>query len=68
MFTKKAGAIIYAIIYLIAFIHYPIFIGIDLYYTPIKQETFDLLGKFLFYAGSGFFAILGLGTVSFLKK
>jgi len=68
MFTKKAGAIIYAIIYLIAFIHYPIFIGIDLYYTPIKQETFDLLGKFLFYAGGGFFAIIGLGTVSLFKK
>jgi hypothetical protein len=68
MFTKELGAKIYAIIYLIAFLHYPIFIGIDIYYTPIKQETFNLLGKFLFYAGSGFFAIIGLGTVSLFKK
>ena len=68
MFTKKTGAVLYGILYIFAFYCYFILIGIDLVYTPIKQETFDLLGKFLFYAGGGFFAILGLGTVSLFKK
>jgi len=64
--TKENGAKIYSIIYLIAFLHYPIFIGIDIYYTPVKQEIFDNLGRFLFYAGSGFFAIIGLGNTNLL--
>jgi len=68
MFTKKTGAVLYGILYIFAFYCYFILIGIDLVYTPIKQETFDLLGKFLFYAGGGFFAIIGLGTVSLFKK
>jgi hypothetical protein len=66
MLSKESGAKVYAIIYLFAFLHYPIFIGIDIYYTPVKQETFDNLGKFLFYAGSGFFAIIGLGNINLL--
>jgi len=68
MLTKQNGAKIYSIIYLIAFLHYPIFIGIDIYYTPVKQEIFDNLGRFLFYAGSGFFAIIGLGNISLLNN
>ncbi len=65
MLTKQNGAKIYSIIYLIAFFAYPTLIGIDIF-QPIKQETFDNLGKFLFYAGSGFFAIIGLGNISLL--
>lgn len=53
LLTKELGAKIYSIIYLIAFFAYPTLIGIDIF-EPIKQETFDLLGKFLFYAGGGF--------------
>jgi hypothetical protein len=68
MLSKENGAKIYSIIYLIAFLHYPIFIGIDIYYTPVKQEIFDNLGRFLFYAGSGFFAIIGLGNISLLNN
>ena len=64
--TKQNGAKVYSIIYLIAFLHYPIFIGIDIYYMPVKQEIFDNLGRFLFYAGSGFFAIIGLGNINLL--
>ena len=33
---------------------------------PIQDKTFDLLGKFLFYAGGGFFAIIGLGNTNLL--
>jgi hypothetical protein len=65
MLNKENGAKIYSIIYLIAFFAYPTLIGIDIF-EPIKQETFDNLGKFLFYAGSGFFAIIGLGNVNLL--
>ena len=65
MLSKENGAKIYSIIYLIAFFAYPTLIGIDIF-QPIKQETFDNLGKFLFYAGSGFFAIIGLGNISLL--
>jgi hypothetical protein len=65
MLTKENGAKIYSIIYLIAFFAYPTLIGIDIF-EPIKQETFDNLGKFLFYAGSGFFAIIGLGNINLL--
>ena len=65
MLTKENGAKIYSIIYLIAFLFYPMFIWIDIF-TPLKKETFDNLGKFLFYAGSGFFAIIGLGNISLL--
>jgi hypothetical protein len=65
--TKELGAKIYSIIYLIAFLFYPIFIGIDIF-TPLKKETFDLLGKFLFYASGGFFAIIGLGNISLLNN
>lgn len=65
MFTKELGAKIYSVIYLIAFFAYPTLIGIDIF-EPIKQETFDLLGKFLFYAGGGFFAIIGLGNTNLL--
>jgi hypothetical protein len=65
MLTKQNGAKIYSIIYLIAFFAYPTLIGIDIF-QPIKQETFDNLGKFLFYAGSGFFAIIGLGNINLL--
>jgi hypothetical protein len=65
MLTKELGAKIYSIIYLIAFFAYPTLIGIDIF-EPIKQETFDNLGRFLFYAGSGFFAIIGLGNINLL--
>jgi len=65
MLTKQNGAKVYSIIYLIAFFAYPTLIGIDIF-EPIKQETFDNLGKFLFYAGSGFFAIIGLGNINLL--
>jgi hypothetical protein len=65
MLTKEFGAKIYSIIYLIAFFAYPTLILIDIF-TPIKQETFDNLGRFLFYAGSGFFAIIGLGNINLL--
>jgi len=65
MLTKELGAKIYSIIYLIAFFAYPTLVGIDIF-QPIKQETFDLLGKFLFYAGGGFFAIIGLGNTNLL--
>jgi hypothetical protein len=65
MLSKESGAKVYSIIYLIAFFAYPTLIGIDIF-EPIKQETFDNLGKFLFYAGSGFFAIIGLGNVNLL--
>jgi hypothetical protein len=65
MLTKENGAKIYSIIYLIAFFAYPTLIGIDIF-EPIKQETFDNLGRFLFYAGSGFFAIIGLGNINLL--
>jgi len=67
MLTKENGAKIYSIIYLIALLFYPIFIGIDIF-TPLKKETFDLLGKFLFYASGGFFAIIGLGNISLLNN
>ena len=67
MLTKENGAKIYSIIYLIAFFAYPTLIGIDIF-EPIKQETFDNLGRFLFYAGSGFFAIIGLGNISLLNN
>jgi hypothetical protein len=65
MLSKESGAKIYSIIYLFAFLFYPIFIGIDIF-TPLKKETFEYLGKFLFYAGSGFFAIIGLGNINLL--
>jgi hypothetical protein len=65
MLSKESGAKVYSIIYLIAFFAYPTLIGIDIF-EPIKQETFDNLGKFLFYAGSGFFAIIGLGNINLL--
>ena len=67
MLTKELGAKIYSIIYLIAFFAYFTLILIDIF-TPIKQETFDNLGKFLFYAGGGFFAIIGLGNISLLNN
>jgi hypothetical protein len=41
------------------------FIWIDIF-TPLKKETFEYLGKFLFYAGSGFFAIIGLENINLL--
>jgi hypothetical protein len=63
--TKELGAKIYSIIYLLAFLFYPMFIWIDIF-TPLKKETFEYLGKFLFYAGSGFFAIIGLGNINLL--
>ena len=66
LLTKELGAKIYSIIYLIAFLFYLIFIGIDIFYSPVKQETFDNLGRFLFYAGGGFFAIIGLGNINLL--
>jgi len=65
MLTKQNGAKIYSIIYLLAFLFYPMFIWIDIF-TPLKKETFEYLGKFLFYAGSGFFAIIGLGNINLL--
>lgn len=67
LLTKELGAKIYSIIYLIAFLFYLIFIGIDIF-TPLEDKTFDLLGKFLFYAGGGFFAIIGLGNITLFKK
>lgn len=67
LLTKELGAKIYSIIYLIAFFAYPTLIGIDIF-EPIKQETFDLLGKFLFYAGGGFFAIIGFGNLTLFRK
>ena len=67
LLTKELGAKIYSIIYLIAFFAYPTLIGIDIF-EPIKQETFDLLGKFLFYAGGGFFAIIGFGNLDLFRK
>lgn len=67
LLTKELGAKIYSIIYLIAFISYLILIGIDIF-TPLENKTFDLLGKFLFYAGSGFFAIIGLGNITLFRK
>ena len=67
LLTKEWGAKIYGIIYLIAFFFYLIFIGIDIF-TPLEDKTFDLLGKFLFYAGGGFFAIIGLGNITLFKK
>lgn len=67
MLTKEWGAKIYAIIYLIAFFFYLIFIGIDIF-TPLQDKTFDLLGKFLFYAGGGFFAIIGLSNITLFRK
>ena len=65
LLTKELGAKIYGIIYLIAFLFYLILIGIDIT-QPIKKETFDLLGNFLFYAGGGFFAIIGFGNTNIL--
>jgi hypothetical protein len=65
--TKENGAKTFAIIYLIAFFAYPTLILIDIN-KPIEKETFDLLGKFLFYAGGGFFAIIGLGNISLLNN
>ena len=65
LLTKELGAKIYSIIYLIAFLWYLILIGIDIT-QPIKKETFDLLGNFLFYAGGGFFAIIGFGNTNIL--
>ena len=50
LLTKELGAKIYSIIYLIAFLFYLIFIGIDIF-TPLEDKTFDLLGNFLLYAG-----------------
>lgn len=67
MLTKELGAKIYSIIYLIVFFAYPTLIGIDIF-QPIAQETFDLLGKFLFYAGGGFFAIIGFGNITLFRK
>ncbi len=63
--TKELGAKIYSIIYLLALLSYLIFIWIDIS-EPVKQEIFDNLGRFLFYAGSGFFAIIGLGNINLL--
>jgi len=65
MLNKESGAKIYSIIYLLAFLFYPVFIWIDIF-TPLKKETFEYLGKFLFYAGGGFFAIIGLGNINLL--
>ena len=65
--TKELLAKIYSTIYLIAFLCYLILIGIDIT-QPIKKETFDLLGNFLLYAGSGFFAIIGLGNITLFRK
>ena len=67
MLTKELGAKIYSIIYLIAFLFYLIFIGIDIF-TPLEDKTFDLLGNFLLYAGSGFFAIIGFGNLTLFRK
>ena len=67
LLTKELGAKIYCTIYLISFFSYPLLIGIDIF-EPIKQETFDNLGRFLFYAGSGFFAIIGFGNITLFRK
>ena len=67
LLTKELGAKIYSIIYLIAFICYVILIGIDIF-TPLEDKTFNLLGNFLLYAGSGFFAIIGLGNITLFRK
>jgi hypothetical protein len=67
LLTKELGAKIYSIIYLIAFLCYLILIGIDIT-QPIKKETFDLLGNFLLYAGSGFFDIIGFGNLTLFRK
>ena len=67
LLTKELGAKIYSTIYLIAFLCYLILIGIDIF-TPLEDKTFDLLGNFLLYAGSGFFAIIGLGNLTLFKK
>lgn len=67
LLTKELGAKIYSTIYLIAFLFYLIFIGIDIF-TPLKDKTFDLLGNFLLYAGSGFFAIIGFGNITLFRK
>lgn len=67
LLTKELGAKIYSIIYLIAFISYLILIGIDIF-TPLEDKTFDLLGNFLLYAGSGFFAIIGFGNITLFRK
>ena len=65
LLTKELGAKIYCTIYLISFFCYPLLIGIDIF-EPIKQEILDNLGRFLFYAGSGFFAIIGFGNTNIL--
>ena len=65
LLTKELGAKIYSTIYLIAFLCYLILIGIDIF-TPLEDKTFDLLGNFLFYAGGGFFAIIGFGNTNIL--
>ena len=67
LLTKETGAKIYSIIYLIAFLWYFILIGIDIF-TPLEDKTFDLLGNFLFYAGGGFFAIIGFGNITLFRK
>ena len=67
LLTKELGAKIYSIIYLIAFLCYLILIGIDIF-TPLEDKTFNLLGNFLLYAGSGFFAIIGLGNITLFRK
>ena len=67
LLTKELGAKIYCIIYLIAFFAYPTLIAIDILH-PIKENTFDNLGGFLFYAGSGFFAIIGFGNLTLFRK
>jgi hypothetical protein len=67
LLTKELGAKIYSIIYLIAFLFYLILIGIDIF-TPLEDKTFDLLGNFLLYAGSGFFAIIGFGNLTLFRK
>ena len=67
LLTKETGAKIYSTIYLIAFLCYLILIGIDIF-TPLEDKTFNLLGNFLLYAGSGFFAIIGLGNITLFRK
>ena len=67
LLTKELGAKIYSVIYLIAFLCYLILIGIDIF-TPLEDKTFDLLGNFLLYAGSGFFAIIGFGNITLFRK
>ena len=67
LLTKELGAKIYSVIYLIAFLCYLILIGIDIF-TPLEDKTFDLLGNFLLYAGSGFFAIIGFGNLTLFRK